>query len=263
MAYTGNQDRSAVGTIEVNPGTGFVELGKIVEEEIRINGELIKSWDVASYPFGVDETIRGNVEIEIDFTWREISDIALWNMIIHGGAVTTTTADTQAVTDEEMTLDGRYDSNEWNALAYAADFDIDCTVVVGSAALGGGSTWAEGTDYIISRKTGELGRIHGAGIDDGDTVYVDYVYDTYAGKYFEMMADETPAEYVFRFIKPLLNGDNKRIQHGKVIFGSEMGLSLSPGDGEGAWVGVPSKVIFLKDTGGTYGNYGRWEIYTP
>jgi hypothetical protein len=53
-----------------------------------------------------------------------------------------------------------------------------------------------------------------------------------------------------------------RITHSKVNFSSAVELPLQPGE-EGAWAGVTSKIKILKDNGGVYGNYGRWEIFTP
>ena len=259
---TNNLDRSAVGVIEVNPGSGWQDLGIIREETVRVNGEEVKHFDVSSYPFGTDMTIFGNLDIEIEFVWEEIGNIDLWNVMLHGGTVQTTSSGTQSVVDEALLINSDYASGVWNALAYAADFDEDCTVTVASESGGGGTTYTEDTDYIIDRKSGHIGRVSGGSITDGQTVYVDYTYKTYAGKYFEMFVDTKPEDHVLRLTKPLLNGDNMRITHGKVNLSSAMELPLNPGD-EGAWAGVTSKIKFLKDAGGSYGSYGRWEIYTP
>lgn len=259
---TENLDRSAVGKIEVNPGGGWQDLGVIREETIRVNGEEVKHYDVSSYPFGTDMTIFGNLDIEIEFVWEEIANIDLWNVMLHGGSVSTTNAGTQAVADEPVVMNGSYASGKWNALIFGADFDEDCSVTVSSESGGGGTTYTEDTDYIIDRKGGHIGRVSAGSITDGQTVYVDYTYKTYDGKYFEMFEDVKPEDHVLRLTKPLLNGDNMRITHGKVNLSSTMELPLNPGD-EGAWAGVTSKIKFLKNPGGAYGAYGRWEIYTP
>ena len=263
MADTTHLDRSAVGTIEIDDGAGFDTLGLIREATVRINGEEVKHFDVSTYPIGPDLVMFGSLDVEIEFVWEEIADYDLWNRVIHGGTVTTTTAGTTAVTDESITLDGDYTAGEWNSLAFSADFDQDCTVSVGSAVSGGGTTYTEAIDYIIDRKGGHLGRVPGGNISDGDTVYIDYVYNTWAGKYFAIMADTTTIqEYAIRMVKPLLNGDNIRIQHTKAQLATTIEFPLTPGD-TGEWAGVTTKLTFLKDSGGTYGTYGRWEIYTP
>ena len=255
---TENLDQSAVGIIEVDSGSGWQNLGIIREETIRANGEEIKHFDVSSYPFGTDMTIFGNLDIEIEFIWEEIADIDLWNVILHGGSITSTNAGTQGVTDEEVILNG----TNWTALSYAADFKVDCDVTVSSESAGGGTDYTEGTDFFLDRKTGHIARISGGAISDGATVYVDYTYNTYDGKYFEIYKDNKPEDYALRLTKPLLNGDNMRVTHSKVNFSTAVELPLLPGE-EGAWAGVTSKIKFLKDSGGSYGVYGRWEVYTP
>ena len=257
---TDNLDRQAVGVIEVDSGSGWSNLGIIREETIRVNGEEIKHTDVSGYPFGTDMTIFGNLDIEIEFVWEEIADIDLWNIVLHGGSMNTTSAGTQPVTDEELVMNGAYTNGEWNALGYAADFDEDCTVVITDST--DTTTYTEGTDYIIDRKSGHIGRISGGGISDGESVHVDYSYKTYDGKYFEVFNDSSPTNHILRLTKPLLNGDTMRITHSRVNLSAAMELPLNPGE-EGAWAGVNSKLIFLKDAGGTYGDYGRWEIFTP
>jgi hypothetical protein len=253
---TENLDRSAVGIIEVDPGTGWQALGIIREETVRVNGKEITHLDVSGYPFGVDKTVFGNIDVEIEFIWEEIADIDLWNVALHGGTMTTTGAGTQAVTDEDTVMTG----TSWIALAHAADFMFDCAVTVTDES--GSTTYTEGTDYYLDRKGGHVKRIAGGSIADGEFVHVDYTYNTYDGKHFAIFVDSAPTNYAMRLTKPLLNGDNMRITHGKVNFSATSELPLKPGE-EGAWAGVTSKIKLLKDSGGAYGEYGRWEIYTP
>jgi hypothetical protein len=252
---TENLDRSAVGHLFVNDGTGEVDIGAIKDLSVKVNGKLVQHMDVSGYPFGVDYSAFGAKTVDIEFTWEEISDILTWNKVLHGGTVSTTTAATVAVTDEHVTLAGTAKSK----LLYGDLFDFDCTVVVNE--IGGDTTlFVEGTDYILDRSTGEIMRF-GAGIGDGDTVHVDYAYNTFVGKYFSILDASVPDEYAVRILKPLTNGDNLRIQHTKAIFGAEQEFSLNPGE-EGEWAGAKSKITFLKDAS-TYDYFGRWEIYTP
>jgi hypothetical protein len=253
---TGNLDRSAVGAIEVANGAGWQTLGIIREEIVRVNGKEITHFDTSGYPFGVDKRIFDNVEIEIEFIWEEIADIDLWNIVLHGGIMTTSTAGTQTITNEETTMGG----TEWIKLAYAVDFTFDSPVNITNEE--GGVTYIEGNDYYLDRKGGHLKRIAGGSIEEGQTVHVDYTYNTYTGKYFGIFNDSAPTDYSMRLTKPMLNGDNLRITHSKVNFSSTAELPLRPGEG-GAWAGVTSIIRFLKDSGGAYGIYGRWEIYTP
>ncbi len=253
---TENLDRSAVGSIEVNSGSGWRALGIIKEETVRVDGKEVTHLDVSGYPFGVDKAVFGNVIIEIEFIWEEIADIDLWSLILHGGNATTSAAGTQVVTGEEVVLKG----TNWMALAHAADFTFDGLVTVTNTA--GSITYIDGTDYYLDRKGGHLKRIVAGSITDGQNVNVDYTYNTYTGKYFMIFSDPAPISYAIRLIKPLLNGDNMRITHSRVNFSSAAELPLRPGE-EGAWAGVTSKIKLLKDGDGIYGSYGRWEIYTP
>lgn len=266
MTDLSNLDIGLPGTIEVDDGTGFFHMGNgtFKEATFRMDDGQILHVDSSALPMAYNGAVRGLVDIEIEVTWEETADILKWAKVIHGGTITTTTAGTTAVTDEELVMDGSYADGEWNALAYAADFDADCSVVVGSAVLGGGTTYVENTHYKLNRETGTIGRIAGAGITDGQTVYVDYVYDTYAGKYFQPSAEgATITQYAVRMIKPFGNGDNLRIQHTAVIFTGAMELPLQPGE-KGNIVGVKSTIKFMgAATTATYGRLGRFEIYTP
>lgn len=253
---TENLDRSAVGAIEVNPGSGWQTLGIIREETVRVNGKEIMHLDVSGYPFGVDKMVFGNVDVEIEFIWEEIADIDLWNLVLHGGNMSITSAGIQSAIGEDVAMTG----TDWIALIHGADFRFDCTVTATNES--GSITYAEDTDYYLDRKGGHLKRIASGSIADGQVIHVDYVYNTYNGKYFTIFTDSAPTNYTMRLTKPLLNGDNMRITHSKVNFSSAAELPLKPGE-EGAWAGVTSKIKLLKDGSGAYGNYGRWEIYTP
>ena len=253
---TGNLDRSAVGSIEVNSGSGWQTLGIIGEEVVRVNGEEITHFDTSGHPPGIDKTVFGSLNVEIEFKWREIADIDLWHIVLHGGGVTTTMAGIQTVTAENMTM-GDVD---WIALAHAADFTFDGPV--GVTSQDGEISYVEGSDYYIDRKGGHFKRIEGGAIAEGQTVHVDYTYNTYVGKYFKIFENREPIDYTVRLTKPLLNGDNLRITHSRVNFSSTTELPLRP-EGGGTWASVTGKIRFLKDDEGIYGAYGRWEIYTP
>jgi hypothetical protein len=249
-------DRNAVGIIEINDGSGWHALGIIREEIVRVNGEEITHFDVSGHPGGIDETVFGNVNVEIEFTWEEIADIGVWAVVLHGGGVTTSDIGIQAVVNEDVIMRG----TDWIALSRAADFIFDSAVSVSNP--DGSITYIEGGDYYLDRKGGHLRRIAGGSIGEGQEVYVDYRYSTYAGKCFKIFEDSVPTEYVMRLTKPLLNGDNLRITHGRVAFFSPTELPLKPGE-SGSWAGVTNRIRFLKDSDGIYGMYGLWEIYTP
>jgi hypothetical protein len=251
-----NLDRSVVGVIEINGGSGWQALGLIREEIIRVNGKEITHLDTSTFPFGINETILESVDIEIEFIWEEIADINLWSIVLYGGPITVSTAGTQAVTNEEVTM---RDTN-WIALIRAADFTFDCFVDVTNEE--GNITYTEGTDYYLDRKGGHLRRITSGLIGDGQMVHVGYTYNTYDGKSFRIFDNPTPNDYTIRLTKPMLNGDKMRITHSRTNFSSITELPLKPGGG-GVWAGVTSKIKFLKDIGGIYGAYGCWEIYTP
>jgi hypothetical protein len=253
---TENLDRSAVGAIELDAGSGWRALGIITEETVRVNGKEVTHMDVSGYPFGADKTIFGSVNIEIEFVWEEIADIDLWNLALHGGNMTTSVAGIQAVTSESIVLTG----TNLMALSHAADFTFDCSVAIDNEA--GTITYTEGVDYYLDRKGGHVKRIAGGSITDGQTIHIDYTYNTHVGNYFTIFADSSPVDYAMRLTKPLLNGNNMRITHSKANFSSTAELPLKPGE-EGVWAGVTSKIKLMKDSGGVYGAYGRWEIYTP
>jgi len=253
---TGNLDRSAVGSIEINSGSGWHSLGIIEEEIVRVNGEELTHFDASGHPPGIDKTVFGNLNVEIEFKWREIADIDLWHIVLHGGGITTTTAGVQTVLAENMTMRGV----DWIALANAADFTFDCPV--GVTSQDGEITYVEGSDYYVDRKGGHLKRIESGDIDEGQTVHVDYTYNTYTGKYFKIFENHVPIDYAVRLTKPLLNGDKLRITHSRVNFSSTTELPLKP-EGSEAWASVSGKIRFLKDGEGIYGAYGHWEIYTP
>lgn len=249
-------DRSVVGSIEVDAGGGFVNLGAIREETIKVNGEEVEHINVQSYPIAADDTAFGKVSVEIDFTWEQIADPDLWNMILHGGTVAITTAGSQAVANEPVALSGI----NWKALVHAADFKFDSAVVVTHSS--GSPTYVEGEDFYLDRKGGHIKRIATGDITDGQSVLVDYEYNTHAGKSFKIFDNAVPAEYAFRLTKPLKNNNILRIQHTKAKFSASMELGLNPGDA-GAWAGVNSTLKFVKDDTGVYGPFGTWEIYTP
>jgi hypothetical protein len=256
---TENLDRSAIGHIYVNPGTGEVDLGAIRELTVRVDGKTVDHIDVSAYPFGVDKKVYGTATVEVEFVWEEIANIALWAYCLHGTAgLAATNAGTTAVTDEAILLSGDEDST-WHAVTYAADFDAGETVTVKDGP--GGTPHTENTDYYVNRQNGTIARVNGGGIADGEAVYVSYTYITYDGYTFEILSDTVPDEYAIRILKPLTNVDNLRIRHTKCTFSTTQELSLTPGD-EGEWVGVTSTITFLKHDS-TYGNYGTWEIYTP
>jgi hypothetical protein len=256
---TENLDRAAVGAVYVNPGSGEVSLGAIRELSIKVDGKDIPHYDVSGYPFGVDMHVFGTVDIQVEVVWEEIANIALWAYCLHGTAgLAATNAGTTAVTDEALILSGDEDS-AWHAVTYAHDFDAGETVTVKDGP--GGTPHTENTDYYVNRENGTIARVAGGGISDGEAVYVSYTYATYDGYTFEILSDTVPDEYAIRILKPLLNGNNLRIRHTKVVFSTSQELSLSPGD-EGEWVGATSTIKFLKHDS-TYGNYGTWEIYTP
>ena len=116
----GNLDRSEVGAIEVDGGSGWQILGIIREEIVRINGKEITHLDTSGYPFGVDKTIFSSVDIEIDFIWEEIADIDLWNIVLHGGNMTVSMVGIQTVLNEEVTMK----SVDWIAFSHAASLHL-------------------------------------------------------------------------------------------------------------------------------------------
>jgi hypothetical protein len=261
MPSTANLDSSAIGYVYVNSGSGEVNLGAIRTLTYRIDGKERPHYDRSGYPIGIDKIVKGAPLIELEFEWEEVGDASIWAKVLHGVADLAATSDgTQAVTDEALVMNGRYDVHGWNQLTYGHVFDADCAVVVTSEA-GGGDTYTVDVDYVIDKKAGHLGRINGGSITDGQTVYVDYVYETHDGYTFEVMSDSVPVEYAIRVEKPLEEGDNLRIRHTKAVFSLSQEMSLNPGD-EGEWAGVSSKITLLKHDS-TYGYYGDWSIYTP
>lgn len=252
----GNLDRSEVGAIEVDGGSGWQILGIIREEIVRINGKEITHLDASEYPFGVDKTVFGSIDIEIDYVWEEIADIDLWNIVLHGGSMTVSMVGIQTVLNEELTMKGI----DWIAFSHAASFTFDGAVNVTNRE--GSVTYSESIDYYLDRKGGHLKRIAGGSIEAGQTVHVDYTYNTHTGKSFKIFDNSAPADYTMRLTKPMLNGDNLRITHSRVNFSSAVELPLKPGEG-GVWAGVTCRIRFLRDNGGVYGTYGRWEIYSP
>ncbi|MBN1574554.1 MAG: hypothetical protein JW984_15260 [Deltaproteobacteria bacterium] len=262
------EDLGLTGLLEVDVGSGWEELGRISALSPKINGEEVVLDTTTSYPIVPEKVLLGKLDFTIEFTWEWIDDIDIWKIIINGGTMTTTTAGTQAVSDEAVVMSGRYDSGgvkgqgTWHSLIYSDDFVPGCTVTVTTLA-GGGDTRVENTDYIVDRRKGHIARIHGGAISDGDTVYVDYTYNTFDGKYFTPQSSIELTTFKVRLSKPLTNGDYLRIQHGKACLMPDMELPLKVGE-KGSVVGVKSTIRFLKDPYSLYGdNLGRWEIYTP
>ena len=250
-------DRSAVGVVEVVTDEGWVDLGIIHEEVIRINGVEIPHIDTNDRPFGIDRMMLKEVSVDIDFIWAEVGDIALWRLVMGGGTMTVTESGAENVTDEEVTLS----SVAWAPLFYGADFITDSNVTVHDAA-GGGVEYEQDVDYYLDRREGHLRRIPGGAISDGQTVFVDYQRRCLSGRYFHPWEGEEAQATSIRLTKPLTGGDIFRITHSRAVFGTSHELPLAPGRG-GDWAGVKSGIRFLKDAGGIYGPFGRWEIYTP
>jgi len=250
-------DRSAVGVIEVETDGGWVDLGIITEEIIRINGVEMPHLDTTERPFGIDRMLLKEVSVEIDFVWAEVGDISLWRLVTGGGDMTETTPGTETVTDEEATLS----QDAWMPLAFGVDIVADNAVTVHGAA-GGGTEYTENVDYYLDRRGGHLRRISGGAISEGQAVFVDYQRLCYSGRFFSPWEGNEAEAASLRLTKPLTGGDIFRITHSRVVFHCSHELPLAPG-GDGAWAGVKSGVRFLKDTDGAYGPFGRWEIYTP
>ncbi|MBN1882798.1 MAG: hypothetical protein JW885_11535 [Deltaproteobacteria bacterium] len=250
-------DRSAVGVIEVFTDEGWVDLGIIHEEVIRVNGVEMPHIDTTDRPFGIDRILVKDVSVDIDFIWAEVGDIALWRLVMGGGAVTVTESGTEDVADEEVTLSG----TAWTPIFHAADFMTDCTVSVHDTA-GGGVAYAQDVDYYLDRRGGHLVRIPGGAITDGQTVFVDYRRRCLSGRCFHPWEGGEAYTTSLRLTKPLTGGDVFRVTHSRVVFSCSVELPLAPGS-EGKWAGVKSGVRFLKDIEGIYGPFGRWEIYTP
>lgn len=253
---TENLDRSEIGTIEINDGTGWQNLGIISEEIVRINGEDINHFDISGHPHGVNRTVFDNVDVEIEFIWEEVANPDLWALILHGASITTTTAGTQTVVNENVIMM----TSDWVALAHAADFIFNSPVTVNDPDAS--VTYIEGEDYYLDRKGGHLKRISDGAIGEGRTVHVSYSYRIYTGKSFRVFGNPAPVDCTMRLTKPLLNGNRLRIIHDKVIFVPRMEFPLKPGE-RGSWAGVSSRIRFLRSTGDTCGAFGLWEIYTP
>jgi len=267
---TGNLDTSSVGKIQVNmnAGDGWVDVGYIAESTVRWNGNTIDHNYQQAYPFGCDFVIMGKVDLEVEFTWEAICDWYMWHRVLHGGTITTDTASTTAVTDEAVVLSGVYWTDLLCGYTHASekkvgDFKYDCTVTVTSAA-GGGTTYTIDVDYYLDRKTGAIARTAGSTILTGATVYVDYTYNTYAGKSWEPFDSATLTSCKVRFTKPLLAGTILEIIHDAATFSGEGEFNPSPGD-TGALATQTNKIMFMKDTAASprYGAHGRFRIYTP
>ena len=250
-------DRSAVGVIEVITDEGWVDLGIIHEEVIRINGVEMPHIDTTNRPFGVDRLMLKEVSVDIDFVWAEVGDIALWRLVTGAGTMTVTEIGTESVTDEEISLS----DDAWTPLHYGADFMIDCSVTVHDV-VGGGTEYEEGVDYYLDRRGGHLRRIPGGAIADGQGIFVDYRRRCLSGRYFHPWEGNEAEATPLRLTKPLSGGDIFRITHSRVVFSGSVELSLKPGS-VGSWAGVKSGIRFLKDAGGEYGPFGRWEVFTP
>ncbi|MFB6088908.1 MAG: hypothetical protein ABEK36_03975 [Candidatus Aenigmatarchaeota archaeon] len=68
-------------------------------------------------------------------------------------------------------------------------------VVLNSAANGGGTSYTEGTDYVVQDDEGTVSLIEGGAINDGDTVYVESGnYVTVDSKRIKLKKDELDAE---------------------------------------------------------------------
>jgi len=255
---TGNIDQAAVGTLDYDSGSGWTSLGFIKDLTVRWNGNVIDHMNAETYPLGTDARVRGRVDIEFDFGWEEITNYAVWNMILHGGTVTNDSAANTAVTDEAVTLTGVY----WVPLLYWYNFDQDCVVTVTNTAKD--TTYTINSDYYLDRRNGHVKRISTGLIGSGDSVYVNYYYDKKDGYRFNMMTDTTLATVKARLIKPLTDGKNWRYLHDVACFTAEGEINLSPGD-TGTLAIQNTKLRMLRDTAGspTYGEFGTADIYTP
>jgi hypothetical protein len=208
-------------------------------------------------PFGIDRMVLKEASVEIDFTWAEVGDIAPWHLVMGGGDLTVTTSGTENITDEQVSLSAA----AWAPLLHSVDFVTDSTVTVHDAA-GGGAEFIQDADYYLDRRGGHVRRMPGSAITEGQTVFVDYQRQRYSGRSFHPWEGDEAEAVSFRLTKPLTGGDVLRITHSRAVFSGFLELPLASGRQEG-WAGVKSGVRFLKDTGGAYGPFGRWEIYTP
>lgn len=259
---TGNLDLSGIGKIEVNDGTGWKEIGSVKSSTPKFNGEPIKHFSTEYNTPVVDAIMKGTVEVSVDFTWEEVADHLLWQMVLYGGTLVTTNAGTQAITDEAVVLTGEV----WKALKYGNYLDESESITVSSEAGGGGTTYVEGTDYLIDLYGGHIRRITGGGITSGNTVYVDYTRIKYDAVGFHPHENDTIPQYQFRWTKPLKADEdgNKRylvVTHSKGSFSMNIEWPLEPGE-KGAFSGVNSTIEFIADPDGEWGIFGFWDFQT-
>jgi hypothetical protein len=252
---TGDYDRSGVGFIEVNDGSGFEDLGTIKEAKFRVNGEPVKHFNVQGLKPVLDAIEKGNVELELEFTWEDIAKIDFWHRVLYGGTMVTTNAGTEAVTDEVVTLVGE----NWTALLKGHDIDDTQSVTVSSEAGGGGTDYTEGTDYKLDPRKGHIKRIAGGAITDGQTVYVDWTRKTFDGKKFNIHENDEIPVYQVRWTKYLKGNRELVVYSMRASFSIPVELGLTPGE-TGEWAGVPITLAFLYDENENLGPFGSWEI---
>ena len=85
---------------------------------------------------------------------------------------------TVSVTDEAVTLSGTHAAGDWVSLDYGRDGISSVTITSSD----GATTYTENTDYVVDYEDGRVSRLSAGAITDGQSILVDYTYNTETGE---------------------------------------------------------------------------------
>jgi hypothetical protein len=73
--------------------------------------------------------------------------------------------------------------------------------------------------------------------------------------------EDNNSEYSVTWYAETESAKRLRFRHTKCALERKTQLNMAPGD-TGGWTGMTLRINILKDSGGTYGDYGKWDKYT-
>ena len=95
----------------------------------------------------------------------------------------------------------------------------------------------------------------------GDLTILSYLMGAGAATDSSFPIEDNTTEYSVTWYCETESAKRLRFRHTKCALERKTQLNMAPGDA-GGWTGMTLRINILKDSGGTYGDYGKWDKYT-
>ena len=125
---------------------------------------------------------------------------------------------TVSVTDEAVTLSGTHSAGDWVSLDYGRDGISSVTITSSD----GATTYTENTDYVVDYEDGRVSRLSGGAITDGQSVLVDYTYNTETGYKITIPTDIKSSTFTVRLSHETMAGKTITIKLWKASVTSDI-----------------------------------------